>query len=64
VPKAPGNPRPGRWLSPNRLQSDVMKRKLGACRGDRIGVGLAPGVYFLRPEDREGRYSHRRRRNT
>jgi hypothetical protein len=28
---------------------DVSGRKVGTYRGDRVGEGLAPGVYFLRP---------------
>jgi hypothetical protein len=34
---------------------DVGGRQVGTCRGDRIGEGLAPGVYFLRPEGRDGK---------
>jgi len=30
---------------------DVSGRKVGTCRGDRVGEGLAPGVYFLRSSD-------------
>jgi len=30
---------------------DVSGRKVGSFRGDRVGEGLAPGVYFLRPEN-------------
>ncbi len=30
---------------------DVSGRKVGTYRGDRIGEGLAPGVYFLRSSD-------------
>ena len=29
---------------------DISGRKVGTYRGDRIGEGLVPGVYFLRPE--------------
>jgi hypothetical protein len=29
---------------------DVSGRKVGTYRGDRVGEGLAPGVYFVRPE--------------
>jgi YVTN family beta-propeller protein len=29
---------------------DVTGRRVGTYRGDRVGEGLAPGVYFLRPE--------------
>jgi len=29
---------------------DISGRRVGVYRGDRVGVGLAPGVYFLRPE--------------
>jgi len=32
---------------------DVSGRKVGIFRGDRIGEGLAPGVYFLRPEGKD-----------
>jgi len=31
---------------------DVSGRRVGTFRGDRVGEGLAPGVYFLRPQDR------------
>jgi hypothetical protein len=34
---------------------DIAGRKVGVYRGDRIGEGLSPGVYFLRGEDRAGR---------
>jgi hypothetical protein len=30
---------------------DVSGRKVGVFRGDRVGEGLAPGVYFLRSSD-------------
>jgi hypothetical protein len=30
---------------------DISGRKVGTCRGDRVGEGLAPGVYFLRSSD-------------
>ena len=30
---------------------DVSGRKVGIFRGDRVGEGLAPGVYFLRSQD-------------
>jgi hypothetical protein len=30
---------------------DVSGRKVGTYRGDRVGEGLAPGVYFLRSSD-------------
>ena len=29
--------------------SDVTGRQVAVCRGDRIGAGLRPGVYFLSP---------------
>jgi hypothetical protein len=29
---------------------DVSGRKVGTYRGDRVGEGLAPGVYFLQAE--------------
>jgi hypothetical protein len=29
---------------------DISGRKVGTYKGDRIGKGLAPGVYFIRPE--------------
>ena len=31
------------------ILSDVSGRKVATCRGNRIGEGLAPGVYFLSP---------------
>ena len=34
---------------------DVSGRRVGAYRGDRIGEGLAAGVYFLRAERGEGK---------
>lgn len=34
---------------------DVGGRRVGTFRGDRIGEGLALGVYFLRPEGRDGK---------
>jgi hypothetical protein len=34
---------------------DVAGRKVGIFRGNRIGEGLSPGVYFLRPEDRSAK---------
>jgi hypothetical protein len=34
---------------------DISGRRVGASRGDRIGEGLAPGVYFLRPESGDAR---------
>jgi hypothetical protein len=34
---------------------DISGRKVGVCQGDRIGEGLTPGVYFLKPESREAR---------
>jgi hypothetical protein len=30
---------------------DISGRRVGTYRGDRVGVGLAPGVYFLRSSD-------------
>jgi hypothetical protein len=30
---------------------DISGRKVGTFRGDRVGEGLAPGVYFLQPEN-------------
>jgi len=33
---------------------DISGRKVGTYKGDRIGEGLAPGVYFLRQQDRLG----------
>jgi hypothetical protein len=30
---------------------DVSGRKMGTYKGDRIGEGLSPGVYFIRPEE-------------
>ena len=32
---------------------DVSGRKGGVYKGDRIGEGLGPGVYFLRSEDKD-----------
>ncbi len=34
---------------------DISGRKVGTYKGDRIGEGLIPGVYFLKPESREAR---------
>jgi hypothetical protein len=34
---------------------DISGRHVGNCRGDRVGEGLAPGVYFLSGEDKAGR---------
>jgi photosystem II stability/assembly factor-like uncharacterized protein len=34
---------------------DVSGRKVGTNRGDRVGEGLAPGVYFLRSSDNQGK---------
>jgi hypothetical protein len=34
---------------------DVSGRRVGTCRGDRVGEGLAPGVYFLRSSDNQGK---------
>jgi hypothetical protein len=31
------------------ILSDVSGRKVGICKGDRVGEGLPPGVYFLSP---------------
>ncbi len=30
---------------------DISGRKVGTCRGDRVGEGLAPGVYSLRSSE-------------
>ncbi len=32
---------------------DIAGQRVGIFRGDRIGEGLSPGVYFLKPEDRK-----------
>jgi hypothetical protein len=29
---------------------DISGRRVGTYKGDRVGEGLSPGVYFLRPE--------------
>jgi hypothetical protein len=34
---------------------DISGKKIGTYRGDRIGEGLAPGVYFLKSEDKAGK---------
>ena len=34
---------------------DISGRRVGVYRGDRIGDGLAPGVYFLRAERRDAK---------
>ena len=34
---------------------DVSGRKLGVYKGDRIGVGLSAGVYFLKPEGQDAK---------
>ena len=34
---------------------DISGRLVGTYRGDRVGEGLSPGVYFLRGEDKAGR---------
>jgi hypothetical protein len=34
---------------------DISGRKVGTYRGDRVGEGLAPGIYFLRPEQGDAR---------
>lgn len=34
---------------------DITGRKVGVYKGDRIGEGLSPGVYFLKPEDRSAK---------
>jgi len=30
---------------------DISGRRVGTCRGDRVGERLSPGVYFLRSSD-------------
>jgi hypothetical protein len=37
------------------LLYDISGRMVGICRGDRIGEGLSPGVYFLKPEGRSAK---------
>jgi photosystem II stability/assembly factor-like uncharacterized protein len=34
---------------------NIFGRRVGNCRGDRVGVGLTPGVYFLKPEGRDAK---------
>jgi len=34
---------------------DVSGRKVGVFKGDRVGEGLAPGVYFIKQEDRDSK---------
>jgi hypothetical protein len=34
---------------------DIAGRRMGTYRGDRIGEGLSPGVYFLKPEGRDAK---------
>jgi hypothetical protein len=34
---------------------DVSGRKLGVYKGDRIGVGLSAGIYFLKPEGKDSK---------
>jgi hypothetical protein len=34
---------------------DISGRKVGTYKGDRVGEGLSPGVYFLRPEDQSAK---------
>jgi len=34
---------------------DISGRKVGVYKGDRIGEGLRPGVYFLRSSDQNGK---------
>jgi hypothetical protein len=34
---------------------DISRRKVGTYKGDRIGEGLVPGVYFLWAESRDGK---------
>jgi outer membrane protein assembly factor BamB len=34
---------------------DVMGRMVGTYKGDRIGEGLSPGVYFLKPVDTDSK---------
>jgi hypothetical protein len=33
---------------------DISGKMVGAYRGNRIGEGLAPAVYFIKPEDEHG----------
>jgi len=34
---------------------DISGRKVGVFKGDRIGAGLSAGIYFLKPEGKEGK---------
>jgi len=34
---------------------DVSGRKVGIYKGDRIGVGLSTGIYFLKPEGQDAK---------
>jgi len=34
---------------------DISGRKIGVYKGDRVGEGLAAGIYFLKPEGQEGK---------
>jgi hypothetical protein len=34
---------------------DVSGRKVGTYKGDRIGVGLSTGIYFLKPESKDAK---------
>ena len=34
---------------------DISGRRVGTYKGDRVGEGLAPGVYFLRPLNGDSR---------
>jgi hypothetical protein len=34
---------------------DVSGRKVGVYKGDRIGVGLSTGIYFLKPENKDAK---------
>ena len=33
--------------------SDIAGRRVAVCKGDRVGEGLRPGIYFLSPVDRK-----------
>jgi hypothetical protein len=34
---------------------NISGRKVGVWKGDRVGEGLSPGVYFLRPEGKDAK---------